>query len=164
MDASTSPNVYPRSYNPFRFHTCRLPHSIFQWFFLHRCTSLSYATRPLLGLVPSHLPDFNVPIEVLHAGICPRPSPHGAASVTHRAQDVSKLRSHTDGAMVSDPMELLDVNAEFEHCPRVSTTTALPASTRPVWVLDHNPSVRTRWSELPPGDHWTYRVCRLKMG
>ena len=89
LGANTSPNVYPLNHNLFRFHTCRLPHSTCQHFFLRRRTSLPCATRPLLSLVPSHLPDFNVPIEVLHAGICPRPPPHGTASATHRAQDVS---------------------------------------------------------------------------
>ena len=42
-----------------------------------------------------------------------------------------------DDTMMSDFMGPLDMDMEFEHdYPQVPTTTALSASTKPVWVLD----------------------------
>ncbi|KAF9649664.1 hypothetical protein BDM02DRAFT_3094462 [Thelephora ganbajun] len=86
---------------------------------------------------PSHLPNFDVPIEVLRAGIRSRPPPRGVTSVTLRVQDVSKPRSDMDDTMMSDFMGPLDMDMEFEHdYPQVPTTTALSVPTKPVWVLD----------------------------
>lgn len=86
---------------------------------------------------PSHLPNFDIPIEVLRAGISSRPPPRGVTSVTLRVQDVSKPRSDMDDTMMSDLMGPFDMDMEFEHdYPQVPTTTVLSAPTKPVWVLD----------------------------
>jgi hypothetical protein len=57
----------------------------------------------------------------------------------------------------------MDVGFEYDY-PQVPTTIALPALTRPVWVLYYNPSVRARGSELLSGVYWTCRVCEPKLG
>lgn len=86
---------------------------------------------------PSHLPNFDIPIEILREGIRSRPPPRGVTSVTLGIQDVSRPRSDMDDTMMSDFMGPLDMDMEFEHdYPQVPTTTALSGPTKPVWVLD----------------------------
>jgi hypothetical protein len=83
---SSKPRLYLcANHDLFCFQTCRLPRSAFQYSFLHWRPSLSCVRRPLHSPVPSHLPDFDVPIEGLRAGIRSRPHTRGATSVTFKS-------------------------------------------------------------------------------
>jgi hypothetical protein len=73
-------------------------------------------TRP--APVPSLLPDLEVPIEALRAGIRLHLPPCCVTSVTLRVQDMLKPRSDIDDTMMSDFVEPLDTDTEFEYgCP-----------------------------------------------
>ena len=73
-------------------------------------------TRP--APVPSLLPDLDVPIEALRAGIRLHLPPCRVTSVALIVQDVSKPRSDIDDTMMSDFAEPLDMDTKFEYgCP-----------------------------------------------
>jgi hypothetical protein len=73
-------------------------------------------TRP--APVPSLLPGLDVPIEALRVGMRFHLPPCCVTSVTLRVQDMLKPRSDIDDTMMSDFVEPLDTDTEFEYgCP-----------------------------------------------